>query len=215
MNYSTPNLDDTLEILLHEGTMPGLGDCGAHLGFLADPTSHTYLLTYLTRDRTHGTRLRLETAVKLHTADVADAFGLNDRGRLIPGKLADINLIDYSKLEILEPEFIHDLPTGASRWVQKTNGYVMTIKRGQVTHMNGKPTGIMPGKLVRSLNSGKDKAEYPYDTMSGRMKMFLHKMKWETEQKFIEALVAILGPAQLENLGIQMVQNKPLPLSKL
>lgn len=149
MNYHDDSNADCLEMLLFPGAIPGLGDSGAHLGFLCDPTSHTYLLSYYVRDRTRGPRLPLEQAVKIHSADCADAFGLDDRGRLLEGKLADINVIDLANLKIHCPKFLHDLPENAARWVQTCEGIICTIKSGIVTQRSGKPTGALPGTLVR------------------------------------------------------------------
>jgi N-acyl-D-aspartate/D-glutamate deacylase len=43
----------------------------------------------------------------------------------------------------------YDLPTGARRLMQGAEGYVATIKSGQVIYRNGRPTGALPGRLVR------------------------------------------------------------------
>ena len=45
---------------------------------------------------------------------------------------------------------VYDLPTGAPRWDQKCEGYVYTIKSGQVTFEAGVSTGVLPGQLVRN-----------------------------------------------------------------
>jgi N-acyl-D-aspartate/D-glutamate deacylase len=42
-----------------------------------------------------------------------------------------------------------DLPSGARRLVQKAEGIAATIVSGQVTLENGKPTGRLPGVLLR------------------------------------------------------------------
>jgi hypothetical protein len=158
MNYHDDSCADCLEMLLFPGAIPGLGDSGAHLGFICDPTSHTHLLTYYARDRTRGPRLALEQVVKLHSADCADAFGLDDRGRLLEGMLADINVIDLPRLKVHCPKMVHDLPENASRWIQTCEGYDYTIKSGVVTQRKGKPTGALPGKLVRGKAFRDEKA---------------------------------------------------------
>jgi N-acyl-D-aspartate/D-glutamate deacylase len=149
MNYHDDSCADTLEMLLFPGTIPGLGDSGAHLGWLCDPTAHTHLLTYLHRDRVRGPRFPIEQLVKLHTANCAEAFGLADRGTLLEGQIADINVIDLPKLKIMCPRLVFDLPENAMRWIQTCEGYVCTVKSGVVTQRNGKPTGALTGRLVR------------------------------------------------------------------
>ena len=63
--------------------------------------------------------------------------------------LADINIIDFDKLNVSHPTMIHDLPLGGKRLVQDATGYIATIKNGQVVSENGKANGILPGKLIR------------------------------------------------------------------
>ena len=43
----------------------------------------------------------------------------------------------------------YDLPAGGKRLLQGAKGYDATIVSGQVIYRNGKPTGALPGKLVR------------------------------------------------------------------
>ena len=40
---------------------------------------------------------------------------------------ADINIIDFAKLQLMKPELVSDLPTGAKRWMQRPIGYVRTL----------------------------------------------------------------------------------------
>lgn len=74
---------------------------------------------------------------------------MNDRGRLTPGYRADINLIDYERLELGLPHFVRDLPTGARRIMQRAKGYVATFVAGEQTIANDEATGALPGRLVR------------------------------------------------------------------
>ena len=50
------------------------------------------MLTHWGRDRKRGPGLPLEYMVKRQTSETADFFGFHDRGRLQPGKRADIKL---------------------------------------------------------------------------------------------------------------------------
>ena len=45
-------------------------------------------------------------------------MGLNDRGALLPGMKADINLIDFDRLGLSAPEMVRDLPAGGRRLVR-------------------------------------------------------------------------------------------------
>jgi N-acyl-D-aspartate/D-glutamate deacylase len=96
-----------------------------------------------------GEQFPLEFLVRKLTSDTARAYGLNDRGRIAPGLLADLNVIDFEALRLFRPEAIHDLPAGGRRLVQRVDGYRYTIKSGQVTFEDGQHTGALPGGLVR------------------------------------------------------------------
>jgi len=57
--------------------------------------------------------------------------------------------VTAAAVELYLPEVIDDLPTGASRIVQPTNGFDIALCSGEVTFLNGEPTGARPGKLIR------------------------------------------------------------------
>jgi N-acyl-D-aspartate/D-glutamate deacylase len=149
LNYSYGNLDQAREMLLHPRSAVGLADGGAHCGVICDASMPTFMLTHWTRDRTRGETLPLELVVRKQTHDTARLYGMTDRGTLEPGMLADVNLIDYERLQLLPPEVAADLPAGGRRLLQKAVGYVATIKRGVVTFREGVHTGALPGGLVR------------------------------------------------------------------
>jgi N-acyl-D-aspartate/D-glutamate deacylase len=148
-NYAQDNLDCCREMILEENTVMGLGDGGAHVGTICDASFVTYLLTHWGRDRTRGELIDLPTLVKAQSSDTAAAVGLFDRGRLVVGKRADINVIDFDTLASDPPRMVNDLPAGGKRLEQTTQGYLATICHGQVTYRNGQPTDALPGRLVR------------------------------------------------------------------
>jgi len=148
-DYAHGSLEPTYEMMRHPDTILGLGDGGAHLGLVCDASYPTTLLAYWTRDRVRGPRMPLAEAVKKLSADTARAIGLNDRGRIAPGLKADLNLIDYDRLQMGAPTAVYDLPAGGRRLVQKASGYVATVVSGEVTYRAGEATGALPGKLVR------------------------------------------------------------------
>ena len=68
---------------------------------------------------------------------------------IAPGMKADMNVIDFDRLQLGEPEIVYDLPAGGRRLIQKIDGYRYTIVSGVITYDDGQPTGKMPGQLVR------------------------------------------------------------------
>jgi N-acyl-D-aspartate/D-glutamate deacylase len=149
LNYADGDLDAVREMLTHPRAAVGLADGGAHCGVICDASMPTFMLTHWTRDRSRGERLPLEWIVKKQTHDTARLYGLGDRGTIEPGMLADLNVIDYDRLELSNPRVARDLPAGGSRLLQTADGYVNTIKSGTVTFEDGVDTGERPGRLVR------------------------------------------------------------------
>jgi N-acyl-D-aspartate/D-glutamate deacylase len=148
INWFDGTLDGVREMLAHPHTVPGLSDGGAHVGTICDASFPTTFLSYWGRDREKG-RLDLAYLVRQHTKDTAETVGLLDRGVLVPGYRADVNLIDFDALRPRRPEMRHDLPAGGKRLLQRADGYVATIAKGEVTYERGEPTDALPGRLVR------------------------------------------------------------------
>jgi N-acyl-D-amino-acid deacylase len=149
LNYSNGDLESAREMLLHPRAAAGLGDGGAHCGVICDASQPTFMLTHWTRDRTRGELLPLEWMVKKQSHDTARLYGLTDRGTVEVGAVADLNLIDYDRLQLGNPTVVSDLPAGGKRLLQDAIGYVETIKCGVTTFAEGKDTGERPGTLLR------------------------------------------------------------------
>jgi N-acyl-D-amino-acid deacylase len=147
-NYIDGNLDACGEMLENDQTVVGLSDAGAHTGILCDMSNPTFTVSYWTRDRDRGARLPLETAIAKQTWRLGQRLGMNDRGAIRPGLRADLNVIDYDRLNIGFPEVRHDLPTGGRRLLQLSSGYLATIVGGVPTRINDLDTGERPGRLV-------------------------------------------------------------------
>jgi N-acyl-D-aspartate/D-glutamate deacylase len=149
LNYADGNLD-FLEPLQHaDDTVNSLSDGGAHCGTICDAASPTFMLQHWVRDRKRGNTITLENAIKRQCHDTARLYGLDDRGVLSPGYLADINVIDMERIALGKPWLAFDLPAGGKRLLQKATGYDVTIKSGQVTFRKGEVTAARPGGLIR------------------------------------------------------------------
>jgi len=149
LNYTDCNLDSAREMMLAPHTVFGGSDGGAHCGTICDVSLPTFNLSHWGRDRKRGEKIPIEWIVHKQTLGTALIHGLNDRGCLKEGLLADINIIDLKEVGIETPKISHDLPTGASRLVQGSKGYKATIKSGIPIFIGGESTSELPGKLVR------------------------------------------------------------------
>jgi N-acyl-D-aspartate/D-glutamate deacylase len=151
-NYAYGTLEPAYEMMLDKNTVIGLGDGGAHYGMISDASYPTFMLSHWTRDRA-GQKLSLPWVVKALSRETAMTVGLEDRGILAPGYKADINVMDYGKLQVLRPRVINDLPAGGRRLMQDAEGFVATVVSGTPIMRDGKATGAVPGRLVRGAKN--------------------------------------------------------------
>jgi N-acyl-D-amino-acid deacylase len=152
LNYADGNLNFLEELQASDDCVNSLSDGGAHCGTICDAASPTFMLQHWVRDR-NGARISLPQAIKRQCRDTALLYGLGDRGLLASGYLADINIIDMNKLRLGTPWLAFDLPAGGKRLLQKADGYVATIKSGQVTFRDGTMQGPTPGGVLRGQRS--------------------------------------------------------------
>jgi N-acyl-D-aspartate/D-glutamate deacylase len=145
-NYSDYSLSASEELLNEKMAIMGLGDGGAHVGFILDAGFPTWLLTYWGKQEG---KFDAPELIRRLTSDTAEAAGLEDRGLIREGLKGDLNIIDWQALDFEAPYMVQDLPAGGKRLMQGASGYVCTIVNGVVTHRNGVPTGALPGRLVR------------------------------------------------------------------
>ena len=138
---------DIPRLLQHPFTVSALGDGGAHVGSICDTSANVYVLTKWVKKES---KVELAKAIHLLTQQPASLYSLTDRGMLDVGKKADINVIDIDRLQLKTPHIVHDLPAGGKRFLQNAEGLEATIVAGEITFLQGQPTGALPGMLVRS-----------------------------------------------------------------
>jgi len=154
LNYADGNLDFLEALQNSDDTVNSLSDGGAHCGTICDAASPTFMLQHWVRDRKRAAGrpdglITLENAIKRQCRDTARLYGLDDRGVIAPGYLADLNVIDFDNVKLGKPWLAFDLPAGGKRLLQKAEGYDCTIKNGVVTFRKGEWTGAAPGGLIR------------------------------------------------------------------
>jgi N-acyl-D-amino-acid deacylase len=138
--------DDVLTILRHPRTVMTFSDAGAHVSQIVNASLQTHLLSYWVRQRQS---LTLEEAVRMLTLVPSTVWGFTDRGLVRPGMVADLNVFDPSTVGAAMPEVVNDFPAGATRLIQRSNGFLSTIVGGEPTFENGEHTGALAGRLLR------------------------------------------------------------------
>src|ERR1700749_3021835 len=107
-NYVNGDFGAVHEMFMHPSTVTGLSDAGANVKFICDASIPTHTMSYFCRDRERGPRIDIEFAVAKMSAKNADLYGMSDRGRLLPGLRADINVIDLANLKLDLPVMHYD-----------------------------------------------------------------------------------------------------------
>jgi N-acyl-D-aspartate/D-glutamate deacylase len=127
--------------------MIGGSDAGAHLDRMCGSSYTTEWLG----DCIRGKRLTsMEHAVR-HLTDVpARLFGLRDRGRIAEGWIADVVVFDPATIDAAEVRLVEDLPGGTGRLYADAIGVEQVYVNGVLTIDGGKPTGELPGTVLRS-----------------------------------------------------------------
>jgi N-acyl-D-amino-acid deacylase len=158
-------IDYTMDILASEG-MEGTmvvflsseenirqAVCGRH-GMFGSDSLHTPDGMGMVHPRTYGAypryfaryvrqekALNIEAAVRKATGTPSARFGLQDRGLIRVGMAADLAIIDLARIQdqatYLDPR-------------RTSSGVVHVLVNGEVVVQDGDPTGVRPGRVLRS-----------------------------------------------------------------
>lgn len=140
------NQDHALELMKHPRTVVTFSDSGAHVSQIMDASLQTHVLSHWVRAKQ---ALTLEQAVRMLSFEPATHWGFTDRGLIREGLAADLLVFDPETIAPEMPEVAHDLPAGARRLVQRARGIAATVVNGEIVLRDGKPTGALPGQLLR------------------------------------------------------------------
>jgi N-acyl-D-amino-acid deacylase len=145
----SPEEDVALAEFVKTGhALPSQSDAGAHLNTnFCTAGESSYVLGQWVRERQ---LLSLEDAVRRLTFQPARIMGLHDRGLVREGLAADLMVFDLSRIGVKEDEVSHDGPAGTPRRVQGADGVHHVIVGGQVVLDHGRPTGALPGRVLRA-----------------------------------------------------------------
>ena len=134
----------TEELIRSPHVLAGSSDAGAHLLSFCGADYTTRLLTEWVPDV-----LTFEQAVARLTTVPAEVHGLTDRGAIRTGAAADLLVIDRERLGTSTPRLVSDFPAASSRYVVDATGYAAVLVNGDVLLDGGRPTGTLPGRILR------------------------------------------------------------------
>jgi N-acyl-D-amino-acid deacylase len=146
------NQDHALELMTHPRTVVTFSDSGAHVSQIMDASLQTHLLSHWVRAKQ---AISLEQAVRMLSFEPATHWGFLDRGLIREGMAADLLVFDPETISPEMPEVVRDLPAGARRLTQRARGIAATVVNGEVVLRDGKPTGALPGQLLRGGARGR------------------------------------------------------------
>jgi N-acyl-D-aspartate/D-glutamate deacylase len=132
-------------LIMNELCHFGASDAGAHITQFCGTGDTTHLLEHYVRDTE---KISLSTAIHRMTQEVANDWGLNDRGVIENGKAADLVIFDINKVGISNEAFVNDFPGEASRYMRYSKGYETVIVNGSIVYNTNGYTDVRSGQIV-------------------------------------------------------------------
>jgi N-acyl-D-aspartate/D-glutamate deacylase len=139
------NPDEVIKILTHPLIHIGASDAGAHVSQFCGAGDTSDLLERFVRKLG---KMSIETAVQRVTSDLADAWGIANRGRVKQGYAADLVLFNPETIARKEEEFVSDFPGEARRYVCHATGIDKVIVNGQVVRDGDAYTNARAGTII-------------------------------------------------------------------
>ena len=133
------------ELLDNPAMHVGSGDAGAHITSFSGAGDTCYLIEKFVREEGMMT---LERAVQRLTSDIAEGFGIAERGVIAPGMYADLVLFDPDRITRGEEIWVDDVPGGNGRYVRHPDGIEKVMVNGVMVVEGGKYSGETPGRLI-------------------------------------------------------------------
>ncbi len=137
--------DKVAHLLKSPAVHIGSGDAGAHISQFAGAGDTSYLFERFVRQRGD---LSLPEAVRRLTSELADHWGFQDRGRIVPGAFADLTLFDPKTIARGDETWVDDVPGGQGRYIRRPTGISRVIVNGEVLVADGAYAQSHPGRLI-------------------------------------------------------------------
>jgi N-acyl-D-aspartate/D-glutamate deacylase len=139
------NPDEVIKILDHPLIHIGASDAGAHISQFCGAGDTSDLMERFVRKLG---MMSLERAVQRLTGDLAEVWGIANRGNIREGYAADLVLFDPDTIARREEEFVSDFPGEARRYICHDDGIDAVIVNGAVVRENGAYTEARAGRTV-------------------------------------------------------------------
>jgi N-acyl-D-amino-acid deacylase len=144
-NFIHADTDGVTKILSHPSILIGASDAGAHVAQFCGAGDTGYLLARWVRELKS---FSLEQAVYRLTGQLADAFGIRGRGRLVAGQAADLVMFNPDTIDRGAEEFVNDVPGGGNRYIRHATGIEMVVVNGAVVREQDVYTDARAGEIV-------------------------------------------------------------------
>ncbi len=137
------------KLLVDTHSLANVSDAGAHGKLFCGAGYNVFLLTDYVRDRKV---ISLEQGVHMLTGRLSDFFGLDDRGVIEVGKVADITVFNLDEIEMRPEKKVWDVWDGTGgrtyRYTRDPAPMRLTLVAGVPTFDHGEFTGRYPGEFI-------------------------------------------------------------------
>jgi N-acyl-D-amino-acid deacylase len=145
-NVPRSTKDELTELVRDPRTVLGAHDAAAHVDMLCDSCYPSYTLRYWVREEG---ALTLEQAIWRMSGQPASLWGLNDRGTIEVGKVADMVAFDADTIRETDFERVYDFPAAGDRLISRNVGIAHIWVGGTAIRRDGiEVPDVSPGVVV-------------------------------------------------------------------
>lgn len=149
-NIPRSTKEELAELVKDPRTVLGAHDAAAHVDMLCDSCYPSYTLRYWVREEG---ALTLEEAVHRMAGQPAALWGLDDRGTVEVGKVADLVALDPDTMTETSFERVYDFPGNGDRLISRNVGIEHIWVGGTAIRRDGvEVPDVSPGMLVSNAN---------------------------------------------------------------